>query len=177
MSEKTKKDGRGARGKYQKWLEPENLILIQGWRRDGLSDKQVARNIGINQATLYDWLKKYDKFAEAYKKGTETSTYEVENALYKAACGYDATEAETILTTSPDGLETKQVRKKLRHIPPNVGAICFILKNRRPEKWQDRRDVKLDAAAFKEIPKLYEALGAVKENDVQSFESETGENI
>lgn len=128
----------GAKGKYEKWLQPENLTLIQGWRRDGLSDKQVAANIGINQATLYDWLKRFDKFAEAYKKGTETSLYEVENALYKSACGYDVTEAETVTTTLPNGEETKTVRKRLRHISPNVGAICFILKNKKKDAWKDK---------------------------------------
>lgn len=36
-----------AKGKYQKWLEPESLILLEGWARDGLTDKQIAKNIGI----------------------------------------------------------------------------------------------------------------------------------
>lgn len=153
----------GAKGKYEKWLLPENLTLVQGWRRDGLSDKQVAANIGINQATLYDWLKKYDKFSEAYKKGTEVALYEVENALYKAACGYDVTEAETVMTTEPDGSETKQVRKRLRHIPPSIGAICFILKNRRPEKWRDRQEIQLDNKGNGQLADLIDGLK--EEND------------
>lgn len=164
----------GAKGKYEKWLQPENLVLVQGWRRDGLSDKQVAANIGINQATLYDWLKKYDKFSEAYKKGTETSLYEVENALFKAACGYDATEAETISTVSPDGLETKQVRKKLRHIPPNIGAICFILKNRRPDKWRDKQEFTVDDKRNGQLAELIEGL---KEDDLHTETAGTDENM
>lgn len=148
----------GAKGKYEKWLLPENLTLVQGWRRDGLSDKQVAANIGINQATLYDWLKKYDKFSEAYKKGTEVALYEVENALYKAACGYDVTEAEMVKTTTPDGNEAKQERKRLRHIPPNIGAICFILKNRRPEKWRDRQEIQLDNKGNGQLADLIDGL-------------------
>ena len=30
----------GGRGKYERWLEPDGLILIQGWTREGLSDEQ-----------------------------------------------------------------------------------------------------------------------------------------
>lgn len=146
------------KGKYHKWLEPENLTLVQGWRRDGLSDKQVAKNIGINQATLYDWLNRFDEFAKAYKKGTEVSTYEVENALYKSACGYDVTEAETVTTISPDGSEVKQVRKRLRHIPPNVGAICFILKNRRSDKWRDKQVVAFDESGNGQLTELINGL-------------------
>ena len=79
---------RGRKGKYKEWLKPENLILIQGWRRDGLSDAQIAKNIGINVATIYDWCNKYPDFSNAYKKGSEVSTYEVENAAYKSALGH-----------------------------------------------------------------------------------------
>lgn len=136
----------GAKGKYEEWLKPENITLIQGWRRDGLSDEQVAANIGISRSTLYEWLKNYKEISDAYKKGSETSLYEVENALYKAACGYDVTEAETVITTTPEGNETKQVRKRLRHIPPNVGAICFILKNKRRDVWKDKPEETITAA-------------------------------
>jgi len=128
----------GCKGKYEKWLLPENLTLVQGWRRDGLSDIQIANNIGINQSTLYDWLKRFDKFSEAYKKGSETSIYEVENALFKAACGYDVEEAEKVEIIGPDGSVTTQKRLRKRHIPPNVGAICFILKNKRKDVWKDK---------------------------------------
>lgn len=44
-------------GRYQKWLEPENLLLLQGWKRDGLSDEQIAQKIGIAPRTLENWKK------------------------------------------------------------------------------------------------------------------------
>ena len=48
-----------AKGKYQEWLEPEKLILIEGWARDGLTDEQIAKNIGISRSTLNEWKNKY----------------------------------------------------------------------------------------------------------------------
>ena len=42
-----------AKGKYKEWLEPEGLLKIEGWARDGLTDEQISQNIGINPATLY----------------------------------------------------------------------------------------------------------------------------
>lgn len=130
-----------ATGKYAKWLEPENLTLIQGWRRDGLSDEQVAKNMGVNRSTLHKWIKDHKPISDAYKKGTEVSSYEVENALYKSARGYDVTETEQVETTNPDGTTIVTKRARRRHIPPSVGAICFILKNRLPEKWRDKQVV------------------------------------
>ena len=41
--------------KYQDWITPEGLSLVQGWARDGLTDEQIAGNMGINVATLYRW--------------------------------------------------------------------------------------------------------------------------
>lgn len=50
-----------AKGKYEKWLEPENLILLEGWVRDGLTEEQVAHNMGISRSTLNDYRSKYSK--------------------------------------------------------------------------------------------------------------------
>ena len=47
-----------AKGKYQEWLEPEGLLRIEGWARDGLTDEQIAQNMGITAKTLYEWKKK-----------------------------------------------------------------------------------------------------------------------
>ena len=52
-----------AKGKYQQWLEPEGLTLLEGWARDGLTDEQIAGNIGINTSTLYDWKNKFPKIS------------------------------------------------------------------------------------------------------------------
>lgn len=132
-----------ADGKYKKWQQPENLTLIQGWRRDGLSDAQVAKNIGIGRGTLYEWLKKYKDIADAYKKGSEVSTYEVENALYKSACGYYVDEVERTETTYADGSVVTTKRGHKRYIPPSIAAQIFILKNRRPNWWKDKREIEM----------------------------------
>ncbi|WP_201261389.1 hypothetical protein [Lactococcus lactis] len=38
------------KGKYEEWLTAEGLILLEGWARDGLTDEQIAKNIGIKRA-------------------------------------------------------------------------------------------------------------------------------
>lgn len=125
--------------KYTDWATPENLILVQGWRRDGLSDEQIANNIGIGRSTLYQWRKDHQDFSDAYKKGTEVSTYEVENALYKSAIGHYVEEVEIVESTTPMGVNTTK-KKHRRYIAPNTAAQIFILKNRRPDWWKDKRE-------------------------------------
>lgn len=51
-----------AKGKYEKWLKEENLLLLEGWARDGLTDEQIAKNIGITVSTFYEWKKSIRRF-------------------------------------------------------------------------------------------------------------------
>lgn len=97
-----------AKGKFEYWRSADGLILLQGWARDGLTEEQIAHNIGIKRQTLYEWKAKFPDINDALKKGKEIVDYEVENALFKRAKQGDVT------------------------------AQIFWLKNRRPEKWRDK---------------------------------------
>ena len=102
-----------AKGKYEYWISEDGLILIEGWARDGLTDEQIAHNMGIATGTLYEWKKKYHELAEALKKTKEIVDRQVENALFKKAMSGDTT------------------------------ALIFWLKNRRPQDWRDKRETQL----------------------------------
>lgn len=153
-------------GKYQEWLEPDKLILLQGWRRDGLRYDQIANNMGIAEGTLYEWVKKYPEINNALKKGEEVCVYEVENALYKAAIGYDVTETDQTETTDEDGRRVVSKHARKRHIPPSIGAICFILKNRRSDKWQDKPIV-MDTTALDKLDAILKEAKEAANNEVQ----------
>ena len=70
-----------AKSKANEWLEQDKLTLLEGWARDGLTDEQIAHNMGIVTSTFYEWKKKYPKFSEVLKKNKEVVDLEVENAL------------------------------------------------------------------------------------------------
>lgn len=125
-----------AKGKYQKWLEPENLILLEGWARDGLTDEQIAKNIGVNVSTLYDWTKKYPEISESLKKGKEVVDFQVENALLESAL---------------DGNTTAQI---------------FWLKNRRPDKWRDKQNVELSKPIDDSIKEMEDYLCEKKKENI-----------
>lgn len=125
-----------AKGKYQRWLTPEGLTLLEGWARDGLTDEQIAKKLRVSRKTLYEWIKKYSDISDALKKGKEVVDYEVESALLKRALGYEVEETKEE-DSDRDGY--KSITTK-RHIPADPTAAIFWLKNRRPDKWRDRRD-------------------------------------
>ena len=126
-----------ALGKINEWLEKDKLILLEGWARDGLTDEQIAKNIGINRTTLYDWKKKEVNIADALKKGKEVIDFEVENALLKKALGYTITIKEEKLDR--DGCV--HTLEKDVHIPPDTTAQIFWLKNRKKEQWREKVEV------------------------------------
>ena len=128
-----------ALGKINEWLEKDKLILLEGWARDGLTDEQIAKNIGINRTTLYDWKKKETNIADALKKGKEIIDFEVENALLKRALGYEYEEE-----TYENGILTKKVKKQ---VAPDTTAQIFWLKNRKPNNWKDRIETDEDKEA------------------------------
>ena len=126
-----------ALGKINEWLEKDKLILLEGWARDGLTDEQIAKNIGIATSTFYEWKKKELEFSEALKKGKEVIDFEVENALLKKALGYTITIKEEKLDR--DGCV--HTLEKDVHIPPDTTAQIFWLKNRKKEQWREKVEV------------------------------------
>ena len=149
-----------AKGKYQKWLEPENLILLQGWARNGLTDEQIAKNMGISRSTLAEWKKKYSDISDTLKKGKDVVDIEVENALLKKALGYSYKETTKELSVDKQTGESKLVVTKevTKHIAPDTAAGIFWLKNRRPDEWRDRVQEDNNAA----LNKLDDILNEVK---------------
>lgn len=126
-----------ANGKYEYWLTPDGLLLLEAWARDGLTDEQIALKMGINVATLYRYKQSYCEICDALKKGKEIVDIQVENALFKRAMGYEYEETKIIISEK-DGRRVETVKKQM---PPDTTAQIFWLKNRKPEKWRDRVEV------------------------------------
>lgn len=150
-----------AKGKYQCWLMPEGLLKLEGWARDGLTDEQIAKNIGINPATLYDWKNKYPKISEVLKKGKEIVDRQVENALLKRALGYKYNETtQEICKDAVTGEQKLTITKIVtKQVAPDTTAQIFWLKNRKPGQWRDKQEVEDKAA----LEKLDEILKGVQE--------------
>ncbi len=125
-----------ARVNAKDWLTDEGLILIEGWARDGLTDEQIAHNIGCSVKTLYNWKKKYLPILQALKAGKEVVDRQVENALLKNALGFDY--EEEAVTNLGEVVEVKKYSK------PNITAQIFWLKNRKKDEWRDKTEQQVE---------------------------------
>lgn len=103
-------------------------MLLQGWARNGLTDEQIAHNMGICRDTLFEWKKKFPKISDTLKKTKEIVDTEVENALFKSA------------------------------LSGNITAQIFWLKNRKPEQWRDKREVDTSADTMNKLDEVVKKL-------------------
>lgn len=153
-----------ARIKIEDWLTEDNLSVIESWKRRGLTDQQIADNIGISGRTFNRW-KKFEKDGEcpicqALKKGKQPLDAELENALIKKALGFTETKSEVTEIKDVGGDVTKQIKKTVIAYPPDTGALIFLLKNRLKGFYQDR-------------PKSEEELEAIRiDNRIKQLKAE-----
>ncbi len=137
-----------AKGKYQEWIEPEGLLKIEGWARDGLTEEQIAHNMGIRRETLIEWKRKYPNISNTLKRGKEIIDRQVENALLKRALGYSYKETtrELIFDKETGKTEFKITKEVEKEVVPDTTAQIFWLKNRKPEEWREKQEVQMSGA-------------------------------
>jgi hypothetical protein len=104
------------RPRIEDWLSKEKLILLRGWAMDGLTDEQLAANMGIGTSTYYRWKAQNKEIREVLKTSKDVADRQVENVLYKKALSGDTT------------------------------AIIFWLKNRKPDVWRDRKETQVSGS-------------------------------
>lgn len=80
-----------ANARYKKWLRQENLNLIEGWKRNGLTDDQIAHNMGIAPRTLAYWKRDHVQILQALKIGRESANMLVERELFRKAASGNTT--------------------------------------------------------------------------------------
>ena len=119
------------------WSGKEGLLMIEGWARDGLSNEQICKNIGICVDTLCQWGKKRPEITDRLMHARNVVDFEIENILFKTATGFSYQEE----TVTKDG----DIVTVTKYQPPNLEAQKFILTNRKNGKWKARQDVNVNA--------------------------------
>ena len=99
----------------------------------GATDRELADFFNVCESTVNVWKIKEDGFMESLKRGKEESDLRVVNSLYQRAVGYTQPEEKVF---NHEG--KAMIVPTVRHIPADVTAARFWLKNRQPAKWTDQ---------------------------------------
>ena len=121
---------------YDEWLKADKKKLIREWGAMGLSEGQIANNMGISRTTLYTWKNDCKDLAELIQSAKQTADTEVMNALYERAKGYTYVETKSRKNEETGKMEV--VEEYERHQPADLSAIQFWLKNRQPAEWKQK---------------------------------------
>ena len=149
----------GRKGRYEEWLTEDGLTRLTGWARDGLTNIQIAQNIGVGERTFSEWVIRFPAISAALKKGKEPVDIQVENALLRRALGYDYEETITEVEDLGGGKTKKHVRKVTKHVPADTTAQIFWLKNRKPKQWRE----KMEAAVNVDVEDLSPLVELLKD--------------
>lgn len=160
-----------AKGKFEYWLSEEGLLRIAAWARDGLTDDQTSKNMGICRDTLNEWRKRFPAISDALKKGKEIVDIEVENALHRRAMGYTVPLKKTFKVRRVEFdeesgrkiAEIEELREGIDelHVPADVTAQIFWLRNRKPEAWRNNPEARASEADGM-LPLVLEAVSRLE---------------
>lgn len=123
-----------------KWPQVQEAVedgRISTWLGKGLLEKTIAKNLGVSVGTWEKYKVEHPELREAIKKGNRVIVREVEDALVKRALGFEYTETKITRKKDPDGRVNEHTEIQKRYSPPDVGACCFILKNKDKDHWKN----------------------------------------
>lgn len=139
------------------FLSKEGIALIADWRRHGIALTKIATEyIGVSKTAFWGWYRESENLRKACAISKDITDSNVEDALYKRACGYDYWEEKWDLVEGELRL-TQQFKK---HMPPDTKAILAWLYNRRPNVWRSLQEP-LESTQYVETVK--NVLVAMKE--------------
>lgn len=133
--------------KYDR-LIAHRLNAVKKWRNEGDTEETIAKKLGISYKSLDNYKKQHPEFLEALDKDIDDLVGQIEQSLLQQAMGFD----EVKIIEEFDGennliKKTKQTIKKAG----NVTAAIFILKNRMPDVYSDKIEIKGDTDILKQI--------------------------
>ncbi|WP_300382524.1 hypothetical protein [Clostridium sp.] len=123
----------------------KKLEDLENWASMGLSETQIAYNLGISRSSLENYKKANLDIVNSLKRGKNRANFKVENALYKKATGYTIKETVPCKTkdTYYDDKGNKCIKENIvvveteKEIPADVSAIKFWLINKDKAKWKE----------------------------------------
>lgn len=162
--------GKQRKSRIDQLFDEDMLVLIEGLARDGYTNQDIARRIGVEPSVLYNAKRERPEINAAINRGKQLVDYKVENALLKSALGYRTKEVKvtTIMRYGKVVEEQKEVLEK--DVAPNSISCQVWLYNRCPDKWKRNRDKVLED---EEEATIQVTVKRASENETEESEEDT----
>ena len=118
----------------------KNMDNIKEWIGQGVPMGTIAKAIGVSKTTLYKHISDSEQglnSLDAVKKYREPAVEEIENTMFKSACGYERTvkkHAKVKRIIYDNGKKAEEYEEMVeyedtQYFPPDTTAGIFLLKN------------------------------------------------
>jgi hypothetical protein len=112
--------------------QPEYAEMAHNYCLLGATNEELATFFEVSARTVDDWLKVHPDFAAAVQNGRAAADAMVARKLYQRAMGYDYATKKIFMSRG----EPVKVDHTV-HVPADVGACRFWLRNRRRHQWTE----------------------------------------
>ena len=143
----------------------EFVSMAQVACENGFTDLKLAKLFRVSKSLINNWKKDYPEFLAAIKVGKDKfDTEHVEASLLKRCLGYNYDETTREITKpatwdmDDESVELSVTKKVKKHVPGDVKAQQFWLRNRNRERWPDTKNLDGDLNVTLSHEELLEAL-------------------
>lgn len=115
----------------------DNLDNIEKWTAEGLTLRQIAKNLGVAESTLYKYKSGSTEIKESIKNGRQDCVKVLENTMFTSATGYTRKVKKyqkVKRTLYENGKKSEEWEEMVeyeeeQYYPPDNTAGIFLLKN------------------------------------------------
>jgi hypothetical protein len=100
----------------------------------GATNETLAERFKVSRRTIDSWIATIPEFSDAVRQGREVADEAVVSALFARATGMEQKMTKVFCHRGQPVTADYTV-----HLPPDVRACIFWLRNRRPEEWRESR--------------------------------------
>ena len=120
------------KSKYDSVIPP-NIEKIKKWISEGVTEKDIAKNLGIGLTTWKRWKNQTDEFRSVVVSNRKPKVEELENTMFQLATGYMYQVDKVMKVRDAGGGEHLEEYTETVRVEPNFNALRFLLTN-----WSDK---------------------------------------
>jgi hypothetical protein len=114
--------------------KPENAEIARHSCMLGATNDTLAERFAVCRRTIDNWIATIPDFSDAVRQGREVADEAMVSALFTRATGMEQKMTKVFCHRGQPVTADYTV-----HLPPDVRACIFWLRNRRPDQWRENR--------------------------------------